>query len=641
MSTAVARSPVSMSRPAPRGDTDLPNVNNDSPDPTQNFLAVYHQSGQSDQSVLSDPCPGWDVFLADYRRKVADGLFLVQVASFTDGGAVSFLGVYRPGGGSWEPSRFDNWDDFQADWDRRRWAQTLTDIEVYQDGETTYFVGVYQEGTSGGAALDYQPGIDAFQASWQRFCTAGKRLIGFGTGIVGGQRVFCGSYAYAGQNQVLPAPQPALDAFNRLRWDMADRQLLLARVRTYDDGAGRVYLGLFNQSDYHTLSFFCPRSGLADLVANQADMAKRRARLVQVEPYTGAWGPWGELIYQRLKGQAVGYSYAVFEHGVPVEHGGCGWAVAPWGYNVPGEPMTSSHRVTVGSVSKTITAVALLRLIQDGLPGLSLDAPFFPLIEHAPLLGDVSAMDPRVRTVTLRNLLTMTSGMSWHQRDRDWNDPVQLWAEVTDFLKTSLDDYKQPPGTYDEYLNINFGLLRAVISNVTGTWYPDYVRQAVLGPLGMTDTEINPGTRDPLYYSKGQRSGPGAVIPNEASWRSTALDMGRFLQALRPGGGVLDDTSRAAVLKPVWVPRPGQGRYNQLGLYPGTTPVNGVPYSQHNGGYTYSRSCLPEYGARSGIVRFDDDQQTDVVILVNTVLDDDVQPVAIIPEIYDYLSTYF
>ena len=163
-----------------------------------------------------------------------------------------------------------------------------------------------------------------------------------------------------------------------------------------------------------------------------------------------------------------------------------------YGPGLPGgEAVEPGSLFRIASISKPITAVTLLRLVDQGL--LSLDDK---LIEVAPsLLPAGGPTDPRAAQIELNMLLEHRGG--W---DRSV-DPNPLFI-----LRTIADDMGVPsppsrtafaqwvfsrslhyaPGTRYTYNNVNYLVLGEVIETVTGVPFEEHVRNTVLAPIGAT-----------------------------------------------------------------------------------------------------------------------------------------------------------
>ncbi len=237
------------------------------------------------------------------------------------------------------------------------------------------------------------------------------------------------------------------------------------------------------------------------------------------------------------------------------------------GYGLSGlpndDPVEPGSLFRIASISKPLTAVTLLRLVDEGL--LSLDDK---LIEVAPsLIPDGGPADPRAAQIELNMLLEHRGG--W-DRSVDPN-PLFILRTIADEMgvpsppsRTAFAQwvFSRPlhyaPGTRYTYNNVNYLVLGEVIEAVTGMPFEEHVRSTVLAPIGATSLRVG-GTlerdRQPgevVYQYAGADQSvfdeePG-VLPRqyggrfnlrltEASggWIGSAVDLARFGRAFRDG----------------------------------------------------------------------------------------------------------
>jgi len=159
-----------------------------------------------------------------------------------------------------------------------------------------------------------------------------------------------------------------------------------------------------------------------------------------------------------------------------------------------GQAVQPDSLFRIGSVSKPLTAVAILKLVEQGR--LDLDAHAFDILARLrPPAGQ--SMDPRIQQITVRHLLTHTAG--W---DREVSGDPILGAFGYTIASTlgvpappSAEDairymLGQPldfdPGSRYAYSNLGYMVLGRIIEQVSGRAYEDSVRQAVLRPMGLT-----------------------------------------------------------------------------------------------------------------------------------------------------------
>lgn len=203
------------------------------------------------------------------------------------------------------------------------------------------------------------------------------------------------------------------------------------------------------------------------------------------------------------------------------------------------EKVTDSSLFRLASVSKPVTAIAIMKLIQDGK--LSLNSIVFG--EGGILGNDYAPLpdDPNIKKITINHLLHHTSGWSRNEEYPTRDDPTfiqpslnssQLIAWV--FSHQAL---KTRPGTAFAYSNFNFFLLGRVIEKVTGQRYVDYVNAAVLHPIGITDMQIGGNSKaekkpnEVVYYEEGNE--PYRVnlsrMDAGAGWIASATDLVKLM----------------------------------------------------------------------------------------------------------------
>jgi CubicO group peptidase (beta-lactamase class C family) len=155
------------------------------------------------------------------------------------------------------------------------------------------------------------------------------------------------------------------------------------------------------------------------------------------------------------------------------------------GSPAPAEPMTEDTIFDMASLTKSLaTATAVMQLYEQGK--VQFDDP---VQQYLPDFNP--ANDPQRATVTVRMLLTHTSGETG---DVDLKDPWGLdGADKTEGIHRALSTpLESGPGERFRYSDINFILLGALIEKVTGEAEDVYVQQHVFAPLGMEETRYLP-----------------------------------------------------------------------------------------------------------------------------------------------------
>lgn len=209
----------------------------------------------------------------------------------------------------------------------------------------------------------------------------------------------------------------------------------------------------------------------------------------------------------------------------------------------PAEPMRAAHRVQVGSVTKTLVALGVLRLVSEGR--LALDQPVAPLLQGLKLDNPWQATDP----VRLRHLLDHTAGLddarlSQLMSERARSDSPLLQAFERDGNLLRL---RSRPGSRCSYSNMGYTLLGLLIEKITGQRYEAWLDQALLAPLGLHDSSLRfisqTGPAADRRLAMGHLD-DGRAAPSVPMWlrpavqfTTTAADMGRLAQFLLRGDG--------------------------------------------------------------------------------------------------------
>ncbi len=216
-------------------------------------------------------------------------------------------------------------------------------------------------------------------------------------------------------------------------------------------------------------------------------------------------------------------------------------------------PMTADTLFWIASMTKALTSIGALQLVEQGRLSLDQDASaFVPAINEVPILeGFDAAGAPRLRAarrpVTLRHLLTHTSGFGYVFMSPDL-------ARYAERAGLGFDDAMKLPRLFDAGERWQYGistdLVGQVVEAVSGQGLDAYLKQHVFEPLGMMDTTfaLSPdqvGRQAPMHA----RAPDGALTPfsfplppppnpmmGGGGLYSTASDYLAFLKALLAGG---------------------------------------------------------------------------------------------------------
>ena len=236
------------------------------------------------------------------------------------------------------------------------------------------------------------------------------------------------------------------------------------------------------------------------------------------------------------------------------------------------------HMFRVASISKSITSIAIMKLIENGQLSLS-DKPFGPggILNADPYFANANVTDTRVYNITIQHLLEHAAG--WN-RDLPmspnplppypWgyghSDPIAFPLHVTQTLgeanpvtrramiKFSIQKgLNFTPGTGHNYSNIGYLVLGEVIEKKTGMTYENYVKQNIFAPLGIYDIRLGKNLLADKQEREGEYVNPfttlsaygtGQMVPWQyggwsveamdahGGWIATSRDLVRLLAAV-------------------------------------------------------------------------------------------------------------
>ena len=269
-----------------------------------------------------------------------------------------------------------------------------------------------------------------------------------------------------------------------------------------------------------------------------------------------------ELILARLKEKNIaGASAAIVKDGRLIYARGFGYADRE--KKIPVEPTTLFR---LASVSKPITAVAMMNVLQNKKHGLALDTPVFAYLGLKPFTLPGHVADPRIWKITIRNLLQHSGG--WNRdksgdimfqhlqiaKEMGVSSPIKHESLISWGMGRTLDF---EPGKEYSYSNFGFCVLGRVIEKATGMTYEKYVQKNVLKPMDITQMRIGKGSREDrfkdetVYYASENQMGQSYLTADEGKqlplayafqspevmdahggWIASAVDMARFAAKL-------------------------------------------------------------------------------------------------------------
>jgi beta-lactamase family protein len=196
---------------------------------------------------------------------------------------------------------------------------------------------------------------------------------------------------------------------------------------------------------------------------------------------------------------------------------------------------------TLQSVTKSVAATVIGVAIGRGEVA-AVDRPFLPYFKDK----DLSRVDPRLHRATLADLLTMRSGIEWHEQDRPLNETnttIQL-ERSQDWIGFTL---SQPmdadPGAKWAYNSGGSHLMSGIIKSATGRFIDEYANDWLFKPIGIRDFHWkktptgHPDTEGGLYLTAEDLARIGYLYLHDGVWNG---------KRILPDGWVRNATTRHA-----------------------------------------------------------------------------------------------
>jgi CubicO group peptidase (beta-lactamase class C family) len=306
-----------------------------------------------------------------------------------------------------------------------------------------------------------------------------------------------------------------------------------------------------------------------------------------------------EMAAQRIPGLAL----AVVRDGRIVHMHGFGEA------EESGRAISPQTPFVIGSLSKSVTALAIMQLVETG--EVELDAPVVRYLPWFRVADEAASSE-----ITVRHLLNQTSGLSTktgRSFQGQWDTSPSALETAVRKLETA--ELTTPVGETHQYSTINYSVLGLIVQVVSQQSYERYVEDRIFDPLKMRHSFTSKSDAEPEGLATGHHYwfGRAAAIDephnrglNPAGYLvSTAEDMGHYVIA-QLGRGAYDgvrvlSSAGTATMHRAAVPAAQTDTSYGMGWFVG--PVNGIPAVFHQGetfGYHANIVLIP--GTDQGVV---------------------------------------
>ncbi len=252
--------------------------------------------------------------------------------------------------------------------------------------------------------------------------------------------------------------------------------------------------------------------------------------------------------------------------------------------------MRPTNQIRTASVAKVITATALGKLATEGK--LDFDKPIKEYVSYIPA---------QYADLTIRQIAGHTAGVPHRPSSNSVKKKHYTSArETVEFLKK--DDLLFEPDTKYQYSSLGYNLLAAVIEEISGKNFADYMREDIFNQLGMSQTfpdEKSKFGKDDakMYYIKNgklyldKKIQDGSYKLAGAGFRSTSVDLAKMMIAYSNGflsKRVVDDMFKNNKLK--------NGKETNVGIgWRLNKDINGRPTIEHAGSWQGARTVIVYY----------------------------------------------
>lgn len=229
--------------------------------------------------------------------------------------------------------------------------------------------------------------------------------------------------------------------------------------------------------------------------------------------------------------------------------------------------MTTDTIVRIFSMSKLVTTVGVMKLVEDGR--LKLTDPvetYLPALAHRMVYkggaAEAPVLEPADHPITIKELLNHTAGYYYPEAWSAEPVPREIMTRADIWSATGMDDFiqrlakvplHQQPGTRFRY-GVHLDVAGAVIEKVTGLRFDQYLQKAIFGPLHMVDTgfwvsaekksrlavlyQRDHGAMSEVLGNHPEPTSTSGFLSGGGGLYSTASDYARFAQMMLNGGSL-------------------------------------------------------------------------------------------------------
>ncbi|MBB6454116.1 CubicO group peptidase (beta-lactamase class C family) [Salirhabdus euzebyi] len=295
------------------------------------------------------------------------------------------------------------------------------------------------------------------------------------------------------------------------------------------------------------------------------------------------WGDFEKKLKEQMdREHIVGAAVGAFRDGEIIYQKGFGVQ-----NKATNKPVTEETIFGTASVTKSFTALAVMKLMEQGL--LSINDSVIKYIPNLEIKG-VYAMDK----IKIHHLLTHSTGLAPVNRD----ESRLFFSDEVEFLTNNKHSILGKPNEYFSYSNDMFLLLGAIIEKVTGKLYRRYITEEILAPLKMNRTTMSieevtklNNVSTPYIYDKQQKKHIEQMWPTLGVYevgggiRSCISDLLKYGSFYVNTPNLLSKSISETSVQKMWQPHINLTENSFYGYGLKVTPnYHGVTLVEHGGG---------------------------------------------------------
>ena len=476
----------------------------------------------------------YDQFVAEYGTWWNNGYRLISLTTNVINGQAYYSGVWNPSTSGQFLGLGRNYDQFVAEYGT--WWNNgfrLIALSTYVLNNVTYYNGVWNPSTSG-QFLGLGRNYDQFVAEYGTWWNNGFRLIALTSNVINGVTYYNGVWNPSTSGQFLGLGRTH-SQFISENTTWTNNGYRLAALSTHVVNNVLYYNGVWNpSSSSRVLGLGQPEPDFLSTYNTQWGANRRLIALVANTEGLGL-NQMAQHITNGFSGNAVGYTATIGSGATrKTVAGGLRRTTADY----PSRSSSNSARVNVASVSKTVTATAVLQLLAT--KGLTLNSKMSGYLPSDWTRGT------NISTISFGELLTHRSGL------RGANANATSYTD----LKTLIAGGINLANKTFSYQNQNFALFRIIIpylngfneagvtnkDTATSAAYMSYMNTKVFAPAGISTVSMKPTTTEPtLCYPlpagsiNGTHFGDWTGLGGGAGLQLSSNDLATFLVKLRDG----------------------------------------------------------------------------------------------------------